>query len=323
MVVLGDVLMDRVLRVEALPARGGDAPVLAWEERPGGAGLNIACSLARLGVPCVVVSRVGEDEAGRRLVEHLAMSGVDPSFVGTGGATGSVISVVDAGGERTMLSWRGAAAAPPELGRKLEAVLRAAPALVVSGYGLLHPAQAAVYREAALIASEAGAVVALDPGPMAGRIPLQPLQAMLALTDVLMAGARELAELASRLPGRLSPPGPSEPGPVEDSVRRLLEWVPCIAAKLGAEGSILAASAQSGRLPSARLRSALGETDSLWIRHPVRPVAAADTTGAGDAFDAGLLAALLMGLPPDRWLALAHQTAVSLLASRRSSGEAS
>ena len=321
--------MDRVLRVEALPPRGGDAPVLAVEERPGGAGLNIACTLARLGVPCVVVSRVGRDDPGRRLVDHLAASGVDPSFIEMGGATGAVIAVVDAGGERTMFSWRGAAAAAPELGRKLRMALRAAPAVVVSGYGLQEPAQAAAYLEAVRIASEAGALVAFDPGPMGGRIPLQSLQPLLALTDVLMASERELAELASHLPERAPTrdrgrPADGDPmalppaDPVEENVRRLLGWVPCVAAKLGARGSMLAAGARGGRRIHARLGSALGRDGSLWLRRPAEPVAAVDTTGAGDAFDAGFLAALLSGLPPEQWLAFGNRAAASVMAGRRS-----
>lgn len=74
-------------------ARSGDVPALAMKERPGDAGVNISCGLARFGVWCIVGSRAGNDEAERRLVEHLATSRVEPSFVRVGGTAGTVISV--------------------------------------------------------------------------------------------------------------------------------------------------------------------------------------------------------------------------------------
>ena len=68
------------------------------------------------------------DEDGRTFIEKLGERGVDISFVKLAeGQTGLYgITLVDAGGERTMLSSRGASANVPELTEKLKSKLRSA-----------------------------------------------------------------------------------------------------------------------------------------------------------------------------------------------------
>jgi pseudouridine kinase len=64
---------------------------------PGGVGRNIAENLARLGLPVKLISVVGDDESGRRLLEETRASGVDVSHIRklTGEATGIYLSVLD------------------------------------------------------------------------------------------------------------------------------------------------------------------------------------------------------------------------------------
>ncbi|MBE3597533.1 MAG: carbohydrate kinase family protein [Limnochordaceae bacterium] len=328
------MLVDRVLRVEVLPPPGGDAPVLAVQERPGGAGLNVACALARLRIPCVVVSRVGEDDAGRRLIDFLAVSGVDPSFVAVGDVTGTVVSVVDGSAQRTMFSWRGAAAGAPRLTRRLEMTLRAAPFLFLSGYWLREPLQAAFCLDMARIAKETAVIVALDPGPSVSAIPGKTLASMVLLTDVLLAGEDELTTLLEKLSPTDRLNGPARGESLQACAQRALAHVPCVAIKLGARGAALAADLAGGRAATAgpvpatatasrvppRLLALLsaalhGATAGLlWLTRPAEPIEATDTTGAGDAFDAGFMAAVACGLPPQRWLEWGNRAAADLLA---------
>lgn len=77
--VVGDAMLDvyekgRVARL----APDGPAPVvdrLAVEDRPGGAG-NVAAAVAALGARAVLVSVIGDDDAGRRLLAALEAAGV-------------------------------------------------------------------------------------------------------------------------------------------------------------------------------------------------------------------------------------------------------
>ncbi len=167
-VVLGDVMTDIVVRVAAPIAVGSDTPA-AISLHGGGSGANQAAWLAATDSSLEVhfVGCVGNDALGAAqhasltalgVLTHLA---VDPAR-----PTGTVVALVDASGERSMLTERGANAGlvadhlPAELFRQ-DAWLH------VSGYTLL----AEETRDAALAAlrraREAGMGVSVDPASVA------------------------------------------------------------------------------------------------------------------------------------------------------------
>ena len=57
--------------------------VIEGREILGGAPLNVACHLARLGHHTIMLSRVGNDELGRRTISRLKEFGLTASFIGT------------------------------------------------------------------------------------------------------------------------------------------------------------------------------------------------------------------------------------------------
>lgn len=129
-VVVGDALLD-VLAVPSQPMRpGADVPA-AVRVAPGGQGANLAVRLARRGVPVQLVCALGDDAAGRLLRETLAADGVQVRPV-EAVATGAVIVLIDAAGERTMLSQR-----VPLAARVAEEPPRMGDWVIVSGYLLL------------------------------------------------------------------------------------------------------------------------------------------------------------------------------------------
>lgn len=86
-VVIGESLVDIVL-----PADGSAA-----HNAVGGSCLNVAVGLARLDIPTTLVTRVGDDELGRLVVDHVDASGVklsDGSVV-TGGSTSTATAHLD------------------------------------------------------------------------------------------------------------------------------------------------------------------------------------------------------------------------------------
>jgi sugar/nucleoside kinase (ribokinase family) len=180
--------------------------------------------------------------------------------------------VVDAAGERSFVADRGAAdlLAPDDLRRTW---FRGAGVLHLPGYSLLGSPLGEAAAQAVVIAREAGALVAVD----------------LASAAPLLAHGRPAAHLLVRgvAADLLFTNAPEASAFLGDAdVALLLGFAPIAVVKRGAGGATLLARSSTG--PAIRLEVA------------TRAIAAADTTGAGDAFDAGFLAA---------WLAAGRSTA--------------
>jgi len=274
--VVGDVATDVVAVVSGEPAPGSDRPATI-RTRGGGAGANVAVHLARLGVPVVLAGCVGDDAAGRGLAAELTAAGVRTALrTVPGSSTATIVSLVEPGGQRSMLADRGA-----NLALRPDDVPAPGPGdhLHLSGYALLDPGPRPAALAALAAAAAAGCTVSVDP---ASTGPLRAYGTERWLADT--AGATLLlpnAEEAALLTGCAGP---------EEAARALAARHPAVAVSLGADGALWASG---------------GEV----LHRPAHPARVLDSTGAGDAFAAGLLAAWLAGRPPaealDAGLALA------------------
>src|SRR5215475_16189697 len=165
---LGNVVVDIVVTVPALPERGGD--VLA--SRAGavaGGGFNVMAAAARQGLRAAYAGAHGTGPFGTLARAALAAEGIEAiQPASTGMDTGFVLTIVEAGGERTFLTSPGAEATLTAA--DLRPVRPAArDALYLSGYGLVHDS-----NRAALLGwlARAGVnTVFFDPGPLVGSIP--------------------------------------------------------------------------------------------------------------------------------------------------------
>lgn len=124
--VVGDALLD-VSVTPSEPIRPGGDVRAEIRLGPGGQGANVAVRLARRGIAVRLACALADDAAGRLVRDALDMEGIAIDAA-PADATGSVVIMVDAQGERTMLSHR--TPIPP---RSVEP----APWTVVSGYTLL------------------------------------------------------------------------------------------------------------------------------------------------------------------------------------------
>jgi sugar/nucleoside kinase (ribokinase family) len=263
LVVLGDLMLDAVvLPMRALePATDVPGRVLL---RQGGSAATTARWSARLGARTTLVCAVGRDTIGRALVEAVEDDGVRVRATRVAGArTGRIGVVVASDGERSFVADRAAAdrLAPADLA---DGTFRA-DVLHLPAYSLLGEPLGRAGRRAIELARAAGALVSLD---LASNRPLL-ARGQRAAADLVRGAAPDVL-FATRAESQALLGGPYLAG--------LAELAHLVVIKQGRAGaSVLARD---------------GET-RFTFDVATQPIEAPDTTGAGDAFDAGFLVAWL------------------------------
>ncbi|MEI8199929.1 MAG: carbohydrate kinase family protein [Eubacteriales bacterium] len=295
--ILGDALIDYQYWVAKLPSAGGDETISMSNKSCGGSAANTAIALGQQHLRTAFCGRVGADENGRWITEKMKTAGVDISCMQYGESTGYVISIIDENSERTMLSYRGASAIPLEYSPELRLTLQNTKLLLVSGYSLMHPEQADFSLAAAKETRLAGGMVALDPSPVIGQIDAGILEKMLDLTDIIMPNKSELKLIT----------GNSD---IIAGVLDLLTRIPCIALKLGPEGSM--AAIRKGFVSPM----GIAFPADILLRAPAVPVTAIDTTGAGDAFNAGFIASMFQRTDPQKWIERGNDLAAKVVSQK-------
>jgi len=303
--VLGDLMLDVVLAAARPIESGTDVPGRV-EIRQGGSAANTARWLGRLGVATQLVCSIGRDGAGRSLVLQLERDDVTVHARRIAGSrTGRIGVLVAPGGERSFVADRRAAdlLAPEDL---QDAWFQRLDLVHLPIYSLLGEPLGRAGMHAIGLARAHGALVSLDLasiGPMLaeGRRAARELVAG-ARPDLLFATEPE----AQALLGRHAPDG-------------LLELAEVVVIKLGDRGARVVA-----RRPSREDEDpATPQSLAFDVATPALP--AKDTTGAGDAFDAGFIAGWLTARAAARPLADAlhratlqgHRTAARHLGTPR------
>jgi sugar/nucleoside kinase (ribokinase family) len=295
--VMGDVLLDSKYWIGTLPKAGGDETITYSAVNPGGSAANTAKALRSQGIGCAFCGRFGNDTAGRQIAANMEAQGIDLGCADWSGETGYTITMIDSGGERTMFSYRGTGDYLPVLKPVMIETLKEAKILYVSGYLLLEKPQAELATEAAKAAQNSGCYVMFDPSPIVGRIDADILNNFLSLTSVIFPNLDELLTM-------------SKCKDINSGIKTLLETVPCIAVKLGAEGSRLVARA-GFRLPQGSVPES-----GFNYSAPAESVTPVDTTGGGDAFNGGFIASFLRGTSPLRWLITGNSLAAALISKK-------
>jgi fructokinase len=272
----GEALVDR------LGPPGGDpalpaSPTHPVEERLGGAPANVACALARLGTPVAFLGRLGEDAIGAAFAALFDERGVDSTALQWDAERPSRTVLVhrDAGGDRSFGGFAGArglgyadqAVDAAALLPALEPLWPAARWLLTGTIPLASPASAGAMEQLLAAAANHHLPLALDVnwrptfwglGPHDGPPPavLQRLRPLLEQAELIKCAAEEAVALfGGRDPRAIRASLPRHPAVLITDGGNPLHW--CLGDWCGSQ--------------------------------PAFPVEVIDSTGAGDAFMAGLL----------------------------------
>ncbi len=288
MLVIGDINIDAVVNTREYPPEGGEAVVERTDFRLGGSGCNTAVTLAKLGADTWLAGNLGTDPLGVMAMNYIRKAGLRESLIQQKEShqTGFFCIVVTGNGERTMFGGRGCNANPPDDKQAVE-VLAGIDGLHISGYTLMDDNQFEVIARLTEAARRQGKVISLDSGVFTASQSKQRINAVLPMIDYLMISQPELSNY-------------SHPDDQQTVIKRLLDsGIKAIVLKMGAKGS--------------QFIDRQGETFRAAFQHERYTIQ--DTTGAGDAFDAGFLYARLNFLPVPDCLALGNLCAFRSITS--------
>jgi len=267
--VIGDVGVDVVLGpIERWPAIGTETLMDHSELRPGGSAGNAALAASYLGVPCRLLSLVGNDSLGVWLAEQFQQ--LNPALPVCELATSVSVGIIHACGERTFLTTRGHLEAfdyPHVHPFLLRA--RQRPSIVLLSGAFLTPKLRRHYTRLIEEIAALGYQVALDTGWPSGNWNDQLRQEMLGWVercDHVLLNEMEVASLGDRTDFR-------------DAMLN-------VAHRLKPGASLIVKNGAKG---------AVGMQSGISARADAVATAVFDTIGAGDSFNAGYLVARLNG----------------------------
>ena len=260
---IGDVMLDVVVKLQGAINYGEDTPSKITTHGGGAAG-NVASWIAHAGTGASIIARVGNDSAGAALISEFHDLKVDHSSLKkTSDATGVVVILVDQKGERTMF---------PETGANSGLSLGDMPALdgfdaaYVSGYALLNPLSRPGVLQMIGEIKKAGLPIFYDTVTVGAmkEVDRSLILSWLPLMDCVLPNEEEALYVADATD-------------IDGALIKLLEMCPAVIIKRGAQGAC--AQERGGH------------------RIDVDAVATvvADTTGAGDSFAGGFIAAKISG----------------------------
>ncbi|GAB3438873.1 ribokinase [Streptomonospora sediminis] len=268
--VFGSVNMDLVAYVGSAPGSGQTVTGTGFRQVPGGKGANQAVAAVRAGADVAFLGAVGDDAFGTQLRSNLVECGVEVSGLRTVGGASGVAHIVVESNGANSII------VIPGANGEVRGLREGDTELIAGSAALL--LQLELPMEGVIAAARAGRAAGvptvLTPAP-ARELPAELLEQV----DLLVPNQHEAAAIT----------GETDP---RAALSALLRTVPEAIVTLGEEGALHGAR---GTEP---------------VQVPARPVAAVDTTAAGDTFCGAFAAARAQGrVPAERALAFAAAAA--------------
>ena len=277
-VTVGHVLADIRFMVDEFIGPDEEGVILEQSRGVGGSAANVAIGVRRLGLSSAIIAKVGFDSFGRIAVDELMKEGVDISGLKVSfSSTGFTIVIIDNKGQICLYGYKGAS-------EELEPCDINVDIIEKTKYVHIASLRLDTSIEAAKKAKEHGKMVSWDPGRVQSKAGLQKLRDLIKHVDIVLANEEEVRDITGEADYKKAAEVIGELGP------RL------VVVKRGARGAYVLSKKECLEVP------------------PLKPPKIVDTTGAGDAFAAGLLVGLARGYELSKALTYASATAVLKIA---------
>lgn len=265
---MGNVNLDVVCKpVDEVPRHES----LLYQEGlilPGGNGSNTAIGLASRGIKTYLIAQTGADFTAELLQNHWARAGVDTRWVRSQDRfpTGTSVVLVDSSAQPRFVHTPGAnAALQPEILQPEPLLDQGVKHLHVAGYFVLPGLLQEGFSSRLAAVRDQGIMISLDVVSTPGMSDPDPLWVCLPYLDIFLCNRREAEQLLG-----------------DDDFRKAARTfrsrgARAVIVKLGEAGCWVDAGESARRIPAPQVEQIV------------------DSTGAGDAFAAGLIAALLDG----------------------------
>jgi sugar/nucleoside kinase (ribokinase family) len=234
---------------------------------PGGCGSNVAIGLAAQGIPTLLVARIGQDDAGKLVQSYWQRAKIDLGCLRFDQEKSTAVSIglVDSQSQPRFIHTPGANGRLTASDLEVDDLVRAGVQwLHVGGFFVLPGIVDGKLPERLRLTHQAGLGISLDVVRSPSMRHPEVLWPCMPFLDVFLCNADEARIMTGK------------DDPVEAGRELMAYGVKQVIVKLGAEGCLLVRKEDALRIPGVQ-------------------ISVADTTGAGDAFAAGLIAALMRG----------------------------
>jgi ribokinase len=257
---VGALNLDRLYKVRKLADKGTHQEIVGFEECPGGSAANTISGLAGFGVCTGFIGAVGDDAEGRVMLKDFKTRGVDTLGVSILPArTGFIIGFVDAEGERTLYPHPGANSRLTYSKKQL-GYARKANFLHLSSF--VDDLQFRLQKKLVSLLPEK-VKISFSPGGLYSKKGLAALLPIIRRSYIVFLNEDEIKELTGK-------------GYKAGSKILIAAGAKIVAVTLGARGCFVYDSHHEHLIAAEKVR-------------------VVDTTGAGDAYAAGFLYALIKG----------------------------
>jgi len=267
--VAGDLFLDLVMSgFDSWPNPGEESFAKAFHKEVGGGAAITACCLSKLGIQTRIMGVVGKSD-GQWMLDELSKRGVDASEIRMVADEPTAFTVsVSTAHDRALFTYAGA---NQEFPATLDSIADFAKRIGAHHIHLGHAVNPGRAESLFQAIHDAGCTVSLDVGWHPEWLSDAHAISALSMVDVFFPNLREGSEITKE----------TEPRRVLEALGRM--GLRCVALKMGSLGAALLCD------------------EELTFQKPSH-VAAVDTTGAGDCFDAGFLYAWLREMSPRQCL---------------------